>query len=293
MRKFSWLLVLLLCLWPTLTLAESDDFLYGAPEAAVGAESDDSPWYYQSPTLTVTVHRRHSARYQYVLADVLSRGELYYSGFANGSPEPDGPQQPSRMARFYGAVVGITGDYLIYDFNPRGAMIRNGKIYVDADNGDTLAVLPDGSLKAYYSGTIRAQTLLDMGVRDSFTFGPILILDGKPNEAALIHYLAESSKRCAIAQVSPGHTLALATTNGMDNRQQIDLWMTMGVEMAYAMDGGHSSALVFMGEQLNKYTETSLLAEQRPLADMVLIGQSNLAPKPDDPTRYFLTHRGQ
>ena len=293
MRGLALFLALLACLCPVLAMAEADDFLYDAPEAAVGTESDDSPWYYQSKELTVTVHRRHSAQYQYVLADVLSRGGLYYSGFANGKPEPDGPQQPSRMARYYGAVLGITGDYLIYDFNPRGAMIRGGRVYEDKDNGDTLAVLPDGTLRAYYSGTVRAQQLLDLGVKDSFTFGPILILDGQPNEAALTHYLAESSKRCTLAQVAPGHTMALATTNGLDNGQQQKLWMTLGVDMAYAMDGGHSSALVFMGEQLNKYTDASLLQEQRPLADMVLIGKSALVPGPDDPIRYFLTHRGR
>jgi len=286
-KHFVFLLSLLLTLGPVTVLAD-DGFLFSdCREAVVENNFDQGPWYYHSADLAMTVYRHEAYHSVYVLADIQSNGALFYSGFAEGDLSKRTAEMPSRMARRYSAVLGITGDYLQVESNPKGAMIRDGVVYYDEDTGDTLAVLPDGNLKAYPAGTVRAQELLDMGVRDSFAFGPILVLDGAAYEPALTHRLAVENRRTCLAQISAGHHLAVATNTAFTNAQMQEIFLELGVEMAYSLDGGHSTAMIFMGEQLNRQPYLQRLQlQQRALGDMVFLGKSDLSPAIGDPLRY-------
>ena len=286
-KRFFFLFLLVLALCPLIARAE-DGFLYSdCREAAVEHNLEKGPWYYHSAELALTVCRRDAYHESYVLADIQSGGPAFYSGFAEGDVNRRSSEMPSRMARRYSAVLGVTGDYLRVESNPKGAMIRDGAVYYDGDTGDTLAVLPDGSLAAYPAGTVRAQELLDLGVKDSFAFGPILVLDGAAYEPALTHRLAVENRRTCLAQISPGHTLAMATNTAFTNAKMQEIFLGLGVDMAYSLDGGHSTAMVFMGEQLNRQPYLQRLQlQQRALGDMVFLGESALCPDMDDPQRY-------
>ena len=66
-------------------------------------------------------------------------------------------------------------------------VIRNGQVFYDRvpeanrhqfPNLDTLAMLEDGSWHVFHSDEHTAQEYLDMGVTNTFAFGPILVRDG-------------------------------------------------------------------------------------------------------------------
>lgn len=240
------------------------------PDAAKG------PWIYKDENLSVEVKftRGGEQRRQCYVADVYTHGPLFYGGFALQSDKGYKAELPYRIARRYDAVLGITADYYNHKYNPKGIIIRGGKVYHDKKKAPTLAVMPDGELKAYEPGEVTAQQLLDMGVKDTFSFGPILVKDGKVPGSVKKHKLQNYSYRAAIGQIEKGHYVVVATLGSFKLTQLADFMAELGCTVAYNMDGGHSTCMVFMGEQLNRqYEDTKIKGQrQRPLPDLVMLG---------------------
>lgn len=266
---------------------ESGAFLYGG-EVFVEPQGEAGPWFYQGPEMTATVSRASFEGKRYILADVWTREGLTVSaGAAGGAFRRHQTEEPRDIARRYSAVLAFTGDFLLHSGNPKGVMIRDGEVYYDRDQADTLAVMPDGTLRAYPAGTVRAQALLDLGVRQAFAFGPILILDGEAYRPALSHSLRGPNRRCALAMAEPRHLYQVTTVDRFSNAEMQRLFLCLGATVAYQMDGGQSAVLVLMGEQLNAHHfNPELAVYQRPLNDLVIIGHSGLTPGLEDAVRY-------
>jgi exopolysaccharide biosynthesis protein len=157
-------------------------------------------------------------------------------------------------------------------------MIRQGKVYYDKKQAPTLAVMPDGDLKAYEPGEISAKELLAMGVQNSFAFGPILVKDGKIHKSVYTHRLKPGNWRAAIGQVEKGHYICIVSISGFTLAETAKLFLDNHCTVAYNLDGGHSASIVFMGEQLYRGGRGKDNQPQRPLCDMVFIGTSNAVP---------------
>ncbi|MGI6316482.1 MAG: phosphodiester glycosidase family protein [Christensenellales bacterium] len=286
MRKLLsiFLLFVFIALMP---VTASASFLYDA-ESYQDVFGEAGPWIYSDQDLTVTAFRGHFGRKRFTAADVrMAEGTLLYPGAGQKDPTYQLREMPAVITRRYGSVLGFTGDFVTIKQNRKGVMLREGKVYFDETGSDVLAALPDGSLQVYPGGEITAQQLLDMGVENSWAFGPILVMDGKAYESKLDHGLAGHNIRCSLGVLEKGHLLVITTTDHFTNAEMQELFLSYGCTMAYSMDGGHSSTLIFMGEQLNAhYQHATLYFFQRSLSDMVLIGRSKLVPGVDDPYRY-------
>lgn len=246
-------------------------------------DPDRGPWIYKDETLSIRIDLMASGKAKYLRAEIHSRGPLPAGAFSHQDPAARKRVLPYLLARHNRAVFGITADFVCHRGNDKGVMIRLGKVYHDKKKAPTLAVLPDGELKAYEPGKVTAKQLLSMGVKDSFAFGPILVSSGKVHKSVRTHPLRPGNRRSSIGMVEKGHYICIVALSGFTLESLAKLYVKNKCTVAYNLDGGYSASMVFMGEQLFKAGYNEDFGGQRPLADMLVIGVSDAVPDPKAP----------
>ena len=295
MKKLLTFCLALACLFlfaPSGALADSSaDFLFEDYEEFYEPDIDSGPWVYHSGNMTVCIKMScENGQLSYIADIYLRNNERAYTGWAYMDPPGLPTELPHVIARRYGAVFGLVGDYIPHKTNAKGVNIRDGIVYFDEDDADTLAVFPSGEMEVYEKGTVTADELLALGVRDTLAFGPIIVKDGQMTGAVTTHPLKPGNVRTGIGKVSHGHYVAIVTRSRYTFTQYAQLFMDYGCDWAFNLDGGHSAAMVIMGEQVNGHSLETIYGEvtvrQRPLTDVLLIGTSPLVPGPEDPSYY-------
>lgn len=246
-------------------------------------------------SISISILMRNGNRENYV-AEIYTRNKTFFNGFAN--PEkPKATNKPWYIARLNKAVFGFSSDYWTFPRltksgekvvkKLRGVILRSGTVLADEADNDTLAVMPDGELKLFAKGTVNAKQLQDMNVKDTYSFGPVLVKDGAVNPDMKDHYVYQwinkPNTRCSIGMVEPGHYFVVISRN-ITFDQLAEIHMELGSKLAYNLDGGNSAAMVFMGEQINsKIYEESIGSGQRSITDLICIGTSDNVPGVKDP----------
>ena len=166
------------------------------------------------------------------------------------------------MATENNAVVAINGGgFIDPNYNslggiPQGIVIKNGKIVSNRNytkSGGIIGFTEDNKL---ILGKMTASQALAKGVRDAVTFGPFLIVNGKPS------FIKGNggwgtAPRSAIGQRKDGIVLFLVIDGRMIGRpgaDMVDLTEIMqnyGAYNAANLDGGTSCGLVVEGELIN------------------------------------------
>ena len=216
------------------------------------------PWLYMDTKGIVTICIDFSEARPLFRADMLATRDSLPSGRVT-KPEAAGnyitmPAVLSEeQARQHHAVLAFTGDYIGWTANRKAVMIRNGVVYYNRAETTTMAILPDGTLQYYPNGAINAEQLQEMGVRDSFCFGPLLVLDGQAyykNDGFDI-----STARVGFGYSDPFHYIAVVCLRerqtALSYAGLTDVFLRFGARLAYNLDGGHSTSLVFMGRELS------------------------------------------
>ncbi len=247
--------------------------------------------------VSINVLMRNNNRENYV-AEIYTRNKTFFSGFADPK-KLNATKKPWYIARTHKAILGINTDYWTFTRltmkgqkevkTPRGIIIRGGQVLKEESNNDTLAIMPDGELKLFEKGTVTSQQLLEMGVKDTYSFGPVLVKDGQVNAGMKDHLVYQTinkaNTRCSIGMVEPGHYFCVVSRN-LTYDQLAEIYMELGCKLAYNLDGGNSAAMVFMGEQVNKKIyDASLGTGQRSVTDLLCIGTSDDVPGVKDPVK--------
>lgn len=266
---------------------------YFTEDEQVTVDAQAGYWAYSSPTLWVEVNRVFDAdnTITYFAAEVRVKpgsGETERGGFAVPG-DPDGKNVDLfNIARNYQAVVAVSGDFLADNLedDPKGVIIRDGIVCVDDDNEDTVAFMPDGTMRVFEPGEITADELLAEGVTNTFSFGPTLINGGVIEEELDEHRLRRKNPRTAIGMIEPYHYLLIVVDGrdddysvGMTLSELAELFDSYGCEVAYNLDGGASATMAFMGEHISQYEGS--LTGQRPVADALMFGTSELVTDPE------------
>lgn len=171
------------------------------------------------------------------------------------------------MARRMNAVIAINGDYCYYQLSTVGSyLIRQGKVYSErlSEGRDMLLIDRNGDFHILQDISYDKLYSFDLStVVNTFSFGPGLIVDGQPLDAsyrAMFNGSRERHQRAAIAQVKKGELeYVLAVSEGdresKDGGLTLHEWAaflsTLGVENAYNLDGGNSTAIIFRDEKIN------------------------------------------
>lgn len=262
-------------------------------------DAENNHWEYRTDKLSVIISRVVDPKKPlvYVVAHIRMLEEnAFYSGFATDEENGTSRLWPHKFCRRYGAVLGITGDNLINnEVELKGILIRNGRIYSRGgdDPADTMAMMPDMTMQIFKPGEVTADELLEMGVRDTFSFGPTLIEGGEINPNVEKSRVNHVNPRCGIGMVEPGHFVAV-TVDGRQTGYSRGLWMkefaelmlNLGCTVAYNLDGGDSTQMVFLGECLNRHIGLIGYDTQRYWPDGLLWGVSPSVPGVDDPVYY-------
>lgn len=179
-----------------------------------------------------------------------------------------------------GAILAINGDY--YGAQERGYVLRNGVLYrASAQSGtDALVIGADGNFRIINEGETSADTLVREGAWQVLTFGPALINGGQVTVSSSdeVGRAMTSNPRTAIGQISEGHYLLVVSdgrtkeSTGLSLRQLAELMQSLGAQVAYNLDGGGSSTMVFQGRVVNSPTTNGRSIRERSVSDIVYIG---------------------
>ncbi len=277
---------------PALPALDEQGFLADAAGEYVFQDPADGLWYYISNTLYVNIRRYTDPEEKSVWleTEVRTRGETVLESL--GGEKGAGTQTPVAIARANKAVLAFTDDF--FTMREYGVAIRGGEIrrnYIRKSSGsyprgDTLAVFADGTMRAFDYNEYTAQEYLAMGVHDVLTFGPWLVRGGEINPKLLNGtYMHYREPRCALGMIAPGHYLILTVDGRYDGAKgtYID-WLAArmheaGVTEAINLDGGGTTALVFMGTQLSRVASAKPDgANTRKVSSLLGFGTSSAVP---------------
>lgn len=222
---------------------------------------------YTSDTATITLETIVTGSGQdqitYVVADVtVSDATILRSAFANDSFGQNIIADPSTIASGVGAVLAINGDY--YGFRDTGIVIRDGVAYRDAGARQGLALYDDGTMRLYDETTTTAGALVADGVWQTLSFGPGLVdggavLDGIDSVEIDTnfgnHSVQGQQPRTAIGMIEANRFLLVVVdgrsagySRGMTMTELAQVFVDRGAQVAYNLDGGGSSVMVFQDE---------------------------------------------
>ena len=272
-------------------------YLIPSVEGSVKQLSDNSSGSYQlvsgEPEVTDTSYAdgniqiqlqtvRYSDTDVYIAEVTLSSPELLKTALANNSYGRNVTQKVSEMAAANDAILAINGDY--YGANSQGYVIKNGVIYRDTVRRNTqyddLAIYSDGSFKIVNEETVTAQELLDSGVVNLLSFGPTLVSDGQimVSQNDEVGRAMADNPRTAIGIIDNLHYVIVVSdgrTNASEGLSLYELAQVMqqcGCTIAYNLDGGGSSTMVFNGQVINNPTTNGNRISERAVSDIVYIG---------------------
>lgn len=289
-----------------------DEDFYSADEVVVEL---DNFWYYSSPTLNVTIEKMYSESLENMIfvANIRTKD---LSGFNIGYGNLQAPGNYNEhlktddIAKLNNAVFATNGDFAMHAKNQwSGKVIRNGKIYdaildkgiiefeVDKvyDSGvncdDFLVMYPNGEMVAYteHDGITYGQ-LLEAGVENFLSFGPILVRDDDKTSACTdpTYYISGPNPRCAWGMVEPGHYVAVVAdgrqsgvSRGLSFYSLSEYFQDLGCSVAYNLDGGQTAAMSFMGRFLNTHQhdmDGKKWVNHRYVWEVISFGTSDLVP---------------
>lgn len=250
-----------------------------AEQATTAPISADTEYHDdQIDIVLTTMHVENTTVY---VADVqLADISLLKTALAGNTYARNLTETTSVQAANTGAILAINGDY--YGAQERGYVLRNGVLYrASAQSGtDALVIGADGNFRIINEGETSADTLVREGAWQVLTFGPALINGGQVTVSSSdeVGRAMTSNPRTAIGQISEGHYLLVVSdgrtkeSTGLSLRQLAELMQSLGAQVAYNLDGGGSSTMVFQGRVVNNPTTNGRSIRERSVSDIVYIG---------------------
>lgn len=215
---------------------------------------------YKSANISVTLKNvipSDKYKQSYFVEDIYVSDIRYISCiFAQDTVAANVTEKFESMASRSNSIAAINTDFYGHSKNAKGVVIRNGKLYRDTlnPNDDVMVLFMDGTMQMYQAKKVPSpQSLIDMGAWQAFSFGPILLVDGKTLPSYPDKYM-DRNPRSVFGYVEPGHYKFIVCDGGTDGYakgQTIKLMaqfaQSEGCVMAYNLDGGQSTQLGFMG----------------------------------------------
>ena len=250
-----------------------------AEQATTAPISTDTEYHDDQIDIVLTTMRVENTTV-YVADVPLADISLLKTALAGNTYARNLTETTSVQAANAGAILAINGDY--YGAQERGYVLRNGVLYrASAQSGtDALVIGADGNFRIITEGETSADTLVREGAWQVLTFGPALVKDGQVTVSSSdeVGRAMTSNPRTAIGQISEGHYLLVVSDGrteesaGLSLRQLAELMQSLGAQIAYNLDGGGSSTMVFQGRVVNNPTTNGRSIRERSVSDIVYIG---------------------
>ena len=274
MKRLFALLLAALLLMPVAALggALPMDF---SPAPAANESSYLSDTEYKDDTLHVTIEDIEQDNSVYHVARIQIADPSQLRTALSCDPGEKVKAVPSVIANAYNAVVAINGDS--YLFRDKGYIVRQGQVLRKSGSTDLDMLLIDtaGDFHAIRKPTKASVTeaLKSYDISQSIVFGPVLVMDGQAQTVYNSYGFAaqDKSPRSAIGQVGPlSYVLVVVDgrqeqSRGVTHKQLAEFMAGLGCTVAFNLDGGGSSTLVFHGKVFNSLSEGS----EREISDII------------------------
>lgn len=237
---------------------------------------------YTDENISISINYERVNDTQVYVADIKLKYVSYLkTAFAKDTFGRNVKEKTSETAENHGAVFAVNGDYC--GFRDYGYVERNGILYRDtkreAYDDDALVVYSDGRFEIVDENSVDAQTLVDNGAVQIFSFGPSLINNGEitVGEYQEVGNAMSSNPRTAIGMVSPLHYIVVVSDGRTEESKGLSLYQLAGVmedygcTVAYNLDGGGSSTMWFNGRVINAPTTNGSEISERKVSDIVYI----------------------
>lgn len=225
----------------------------------------------------------HIEEYEYLfttiyVADVqVSSIEHLQSVFADNTYGKNITDKTSSIASSADAILAINGDF--YGARESGYVLRNGVIYrSSASNNEDLLITNDGNFQIIHESDTSLESIASDAYQ-VYSFGPALIDDYEIQVDASdeVGKAMASNPRTAICQVEKNHYLFVVSDGRTDESEGLsllelaELLQTLNVKVAYNLDGGGSSTMVFNGQVINNPTTSGNRIKERSVSDVIII----------------------
>lgn len=221
----------------------------------------DTIHYYYDETILVITWKEIIDRSVYTMSEVKVAHPSQFRRFlAGGEFGSDKQYVTTEMAQSVNAVVASSGDF--YKFRHYGAVVYERELErFEGHWVDSCFINDDGNLLFAYRDQLKTEEdarkfIEENNVRFSLAFGPVLVDNGEihvTNSYPLGEITGEYS-RAAICQMDDLHYLLvnISQEGGYGRRQTIANFAKrvheMGVEKAYALDGGQTTVIAMDGQ---------------------------------------------
>lgn len=235
---------------------------------------------YKDDSLQLTVTKSELGededKITYYTADIyVTSTDQIRTAFAGGTYGKNLREDTLEMAEENNALLAISGDS--YGNNETGIVVRNGVLYRSETNDAEICVLlQDGTMKIYTPEEFDEANVLASDVWQAWNFGPSLLENGKVKASfQTTSYLNGRNPRCAIGYVSPGH-YKFVIVDGRDSgyskgaamSELAEIMADEGCTLAYNLDGGKSSAMIYSGNYINEPADGG-----RTISDIIYIAK--------------------
>lgn len=235
---------------------------------------------YSDSNVSITVKEYREYDSAIYVADITVSDVSYLkTALASNTYGRNITETTSDIASENNAILAINGDY--YGARQSGYVIRNGSLYRNSSgNRDALAIMKNGEFEFVTEGETSAETLLENGALQVFSFGPVLLEDGSISvtENEEVGMAMASNPRTAIGYLGKNHYVFVFSDGRTSESAGLSLYelssfmKSIGVSDAYNLDGGGSSTMVFKGEVINTPTTNGHSSEERAVSDILYIG---------------------
>lgn len=217
--------------------------------------SDGADYSYQSENIRIAIKEDRINNATLYVADVYVRKLEYMATvLVNDAVGGDNHDYTHNIADSVDALFAINGDYC--GNRHEGVVVRNGREYRNTLNEDTCVLYADGTMKTFFKDQKSAQDHIDEGALQVWSFGPALLDDGQVRDD-FTEIIKPRNPRTLLGYIAPGHYIMVVVDGRQDSSAGLtlkdcsSLMASLGCSVAYNLDGGQSSEMVFQGQIVN------------------------------------------
>ncbi len=256
-------------LMPVASLTFSSDLsVSGANTAPTRKVYTDTQ--YVDDNIQINISRTTKPGLVYYVADIrLKSLQFFKTAFANETFGRNIHEATSGQANRHKAILAINGDY--YGARDKGLIIRNGTLYRDNSNRESLVLMRNGEMHIV-DISASGWDLIREGAVQSWSFGPALVKEGK--NVIGVSKTDRPDPRTGIGMINPYHYIFICVDGRLQDSKGLkliefsQLFLEYGCPVAYNLDGGGTTTMVMNGKVVNRPCYTS----ERKISDIIYIG---------------------
>ena len=237
---------------------------------------------YKTPEVSITIETGETTQdghpVVYYVADIyVASIDNFVTKVANDDMSYYSTQNSAALDKAANAILSMCGDFMTYQKG--GFMMRNGEIYVDDHNLNSICVLySNGEMETFDGKKYKIDDIKENDPVQVWSFGPALLDENGETRAkyTVSSTVAQRNPRSAVGYFEPGHYCFVVVDGrqkhsaGIKIPQLAEIFEELGCKVAYNLDGGGSAVMMFDHKTYSKQSNGA----DRKLGDLLVIRDS-------------------